>query len=164
MCGRCGAAEARPGALPADSTVPAEWFCALTWPVKPLATQPDPSPDGRWLVVGEARVGDQMARLLGAPVSIRAAGDDDLAEAVAAATHVLYAPDGSDSDELGYDLFETGRVIAAAAAGSPTPPAVYLLTRNAQPVDEGTAPIPRRPSSGDSAALWPSNTPRSGAA
>ncbi|WP_060937646.1 type I polyketide synthase [Mycolicibacterium chlorophenolicum] len=142
-------AEDRPATVPADTTVPAEWFCALTWPVKPLAEQQDSAPShGAWLVVGDARIGEAMARLLGGPVSTLAAGDDGLADAVAAATHVLYAPQERDGDELGYELFEAGRAIASAAAASPARPALYLVTRNAQPVSEGDRANPAQ------AVLW----------
>ncbi|WP_111508799.1 type I polyketide synthase [Mycobacterium kyogaense] len=142
------ATEGVQGTLPADATVPAEWFCDLTWPVKPLVAQPHTAEQGRWLVVGDVRVGDAMAHLLGSPVTTRAAADDGLAEAMAAATHVLYAPDAGDAGDLGYGLFETGRAIAAAAAESTSPPAVYLLTRNAQPVNEGDRADPAQ------AVLW----------
>ncbi|KGI68357.1 type I polyketide synthase [Mycolicibacterium rufum] len=156
-------AEGRPTAPPADTDVPVEWFCALTWPVKPLVAS-DNSQQGRWLVVGDARVGEEMGRLLDGPVRTLGAGDDGLADAVADATHVLYAPDERDGDELGYELFEAGRAIASAAAASresdtaasresdtaasPTPPALYLLTRNAQPVAEGDRANPAQ------AVLW----------
>ncbi|MGQ9408436.1 SDR family NAD(P)-dependent oxidoreductase [Mycolicibacterium gilvum] len=129
----------RAGAVPAGSPVPPEWFCELTWPAKPLAAHHDPEGTAKWLVVGDDALADQMRRL-GAAVTT--GGPDDLADA----THVLYAP--STSDELGYELFETGRALARAAAQDPTPPKLFLLTRNAQPVDAGDRADPAQ------AVLW----------
>ncbi|WP_460353301.1 SDR family NAD(P)-dependent oxidoreductase [Mycobacterium sp. ZZG] len=136
---------ARGGALPADSAVPPEWFCELTWPAKVLAAQPDSASagDASWVVVGDDALASEMGRLLGRPV---ATGDGtDLA----GATHVVYAPTGGD--ELGYDIFETGRTIASTAttaAGSGAAPQLFLLTRNAQPVEVGDRANPAQ------AVLW----------
>ncbi|PRC41335.1 polyketide synthase, partial [Mycobacterium sp. ITM-2017-0098] len=132
----------RTGALPAGSAVPAEWFCELTWPAKPLAEQRDPSDaDGTWLVVGNDALAAEMARVLGDD-AVTAGGVDELGSA----THVLYAP--SVGDELGYDMFETGRTLASAAAARELPPKLFLLTRNAQPVGEGDRANPAQ------AVLW----------
>ncbi|HEY9267636.1 MAG TPA: type I polyketide synthase, partial [Mycobacterium sp.] len=143
------------GALPEDNTVPAEWFCELTWPVKPLAGQAESTSDtagAKWLVVGDEAVAAEMGRLLGvSTVTALPAADAGLAGAVAEATHVLFAPGAGDGDgdELGYELFEAGRRIASAAASRESqPPAVFLLTRNAQPVSEGDRADPAH------AVLW----------
>ncbi|MFB1298374.1 SDR family NAD(P)-dependent oxidoreductase [Mycobacterium sp. pW049] len=133
------AGVARSGALPAGSAVPPEWFCELTWPAKPLAGQPDPDAAASWLIVGDDALAAEMQRL-GATVATGGVGD------VGAATHVLYAPTGGD--ELGYDIFETGRAVASAAASSTSPPKLYLLTRNAQPVNVGDRADPAQ------AVLW----------
>ncbi|MHA0287375.1 SDR family NAD(P)-dependent oxidoreductase [Mycobacterium sp. C3-094] len=138
----------RPGALPADTVVPAEWFCELTWPVKPLATPGTDAPAGSWVVVGDDRIGAEMARRLGSPVVTRGADADDLAQALSGATHVLFAPAERAGDELGYDLFDGARALAAAAAEQPAPPTLYLLSRNAQPVSEGDRANPAQ------AVLW----------
>ena len=133
----------RGGALPADSAVPPEWFCELTWPEKPLpSTTEGVAVDGRWLVIADPAVGEAMARLLdgeGSSVTTlpASAAAETVVEAVGNATHVLYAPGGTDGGALGYELFEMGRTIAAAAARRPAPPTLYLLTRNAQPLAEG---------------------------
>lgn len=132
----------RSGALPADSAVPAEWFCELTWPVKALAGQSDPgtsSAGSSWLVIGDDALAAEMRRL-GADVVAGGVGD------LGAATHVLYAP--TITDELGYEPFETGRTIASAAAARSAPPKLFLLTRNAQPVEEGDRANPAQ------AVLW----------
>ncbi|GAB3225711.1 type I polyketide synthase [Mycolicibacterium hippocampi] len=143
------------GALPADSTVPPEWFCELTWPVKPLAATPDPdlgAAGSSWLVIGDDAVADQLATLLGERSSVTSAPADAapaaLAEAVTNAGHVLYAPPVSDGDELGYEIFERGRAVASAAAASGRGPKLFLLTRNAQPLAEGDRANPAH------AVLW----------
>ncbi|WP_082753651.1 type I polyketide synthase [Mycobacterium sp. NAZ190054] len=137
---------ARPGALPADSTVPPQWFCELIWPVKALAPREDSAgvSEVSWLVVGDDALAAEMGRALGRPV---ATGDG---HDLSGATHVLYAPTGGD--ELGYEIFETGRVIATTAAGLASDPAeapkLFLLTRNAQPVEAGDRANPAQ------AVLW----------
>ncbi|ORV83207.1 type I polyketide synthase [Mycolicibacterium iranicum] len=130
---------ARSGGLPAGSAVPPEWFCELTWPAKPLAGQSDPNETASWLVVGDDALAAEMSRL-GATVAT--GGVDD----IGSATHVLYAP--TAADELGYDLFETGRGLALGAAAAAEPPTLYLLTRNAQPVSVGDRANPAQ------AVLW----------
>ena len=132
----------RTGALPADSAVPAEWFCELTWPAKPLAGQPDPSgAPSSWLVVGDDALAAEMSRTLGSGAVTAGAAAD-----IGSATHVLYAP--TAADELGYDLFDTARAIVAAATARDQPPTLILLTRNAQPVSEGDRANPAQ------AVLW----------
>ena len=145
----------RAGALPAGSAVPEPWFCELTWPEKPLADQPErPGPDGpvHWLVIAEPTLGAAMTRLAdnGAVVTTlpATAGADTIDEALGRATHVLYAPGAAAGGALGYELFETGRAIATAAARRDAPPRVYLLTRNAQPLSEGDRANPAQ------AVLW----------
>ncbi|WP_099023346.1 type I polyketide synthase [Mycolicibacterium palauense] len=147
----------RTGALPAGSTVPPEWFCELTWPVKPLGEQSDSPADtagGSWLVVAGPELGAELSRLLGdgAGVSVTTvpatADAETIERALGSATRVLYAPDPAAGTELGYDLFETGRAIVSAAAARPTPPTLFLLTRNAQPVSEGDRANPAQ------AVLW----------
>ncbi|MBX7455189.1 SDR family NAD(P)-dependent oxidoreductase [Mycolicibacterium sp. 3033] len=148
---RC-AARSRPGFLPAGTAVPAEWFCELTWPVKDLGDNDTDAPAGSWVVVGDDRIGAAMARRLGAPVVTRdissASDAADLAGVLAGVSHVLFAPDDRAGDDLGYDLFDAARTLAAAAATQPNPPTVYLLSRNAQPVSEGDRANPAQ------AVLW----------
>ncbi|GJF14991.1 hypothetical protein NGTWS0302_37610 [Mycolicibacterium cyprinidarum] len=158
--------DGRAGALPSDSAVPEEWFCELTWPVKDLAAQSETLPDSAqssWLVIGDAAVGAELARLIGGADGSRvttlpsAADEAALSQAIAAATHVLYAPPAGDHGQpggheigadLGYGLFETGRTVAAAATATALPPKLFLLTRNAQPVAEGDRANPAH------AVLW----------
>lgn len=67
-------------------------------------------------------------------------GRSALVDALAGVTRVLFAPSAA-SDSLsaaaGYDVFHAGRRLSAALASIATPPRLYLLTRNAQPVNEG---------------------------
>ncbi|PQP41730.1 type I polyketide synthase [Mycolicibacterium austroafricanum] len=131
----------RAGALPADSAVPPEWFCELTWPAKPLVAQDGPvDPGASWLVVGDDALAAEMGKLLGRPVATGDGAD------LSSATHVLYAP--TSGDELGYELFEAGRAIATTASRVSQPPKLFLLTRNAQPVSEGDRANPGQ------AVLW----------
>lgn len=137
----------RAGALPADNVVPPEWFCELTWPAKPLTEPVDPvgaAQQGHWLVITDSELGEAMSRLVGEasgapavtvlPTSANAA---TLAAALAAPSYVLYAPAVGEGGPLGYELFETARAVASAAAGQSSPPRMYFLTRNAQPISEG---------------------------
>ena len=151
------AASGRIGALPADSAVPAEWFCELTWPVKHLAARPEAPSNGAeasWLVIAETAVGAEMARLVGrsgvtaVPAATIADDPEALAAALATATHILYVPHVTDARDLGYDVFTTGRTIALAAVACARPPKLYLLTRNAQPIAEGDRANPAH------AVLW----------
>lgn len=147
----------RRAALPADNQVPAQWFCELTWPTKPLAGQPvtdSGQSTARWLVVGDAQLAAQLGGALGRPDAVTtlpaAADRATVAAALTGVTHVLYAPTSGAGDDLGYQLFETGRTLASAAvaAGVIPAPRLYLLTRNAQPVTEGDRAEPAQ------AVLW----------
>ena len=44
--------------------IPAEWYCELSWPVRPLSDAPSAANDS-WLVVAEAGVGAEIGRVLG---------------------------------------------------------------------------------------------------
>ncbi|MGB1224043.1 MAG: type I polyketide synthase, partial [Mycobacterium sp.] len=149
-------------ALPSDSAVPPAWFCALTWPVKDL---PAPSEarssevkHSSWLVIADTALGAEIALLLGdsdgSTVTTLSSATDEaaLAQALSTATHVLYAPPADDHGDqrgnLGYDLFEAGRIVASAAARRAQPPRLFLLTRNAQPIGEGERADPAH------AVLW----------
>jgi len=149
--------DRRVGALPADSAVPPVWFCELTWPAKALlgpTEAPPSSSQTSWLVIADAALGAEMARLFeghdDSTVTTLSSADDEtaLAQALGTATHVLYAPPVGDREDLGYGVFETGRAIASAAARSGPAPKLFLLTRNAQPVSEGDRANPGH------AVLW----------
>ncbi|HEU4362421.1 MAG TPA: type I polyketide synthase [Mycobacterium sp.] len=140
---RGAAAPALPNAAAA---IPPEWWCQLAWPVRELAdAQPG---EGSWLVIADAGLGAAMSKVNRGSTTVLdpVALDGDhsaLAGAVAAASHVLYAPEpsaGYFDAESGYRVFNTARRLVTAltsrADGAP-PPKLFLLTRNAQPVDGG---------------------------
>ena len=73
---------------------------------------------------------------------------DAITDALAGTTHVLYAPQATSDHfdaESGYGLFNAARKLTAAVTEMGVAPRLYLLTRNAQPVDEGDRanPAPR---------------------
>ncbi|HME74433.1 MAG TPA: type I polyketide synthase, partial [Mycobacterium sp.] len=139
--------------------IPAEWYCELTWPARPLSGA-ETAADGSWLVVAEAALGGQIARVLGddSRVTVMApsvlAEDADqavLVDALAGVSHVLYAAEVSSSyfdAESGYGLFNAARRLTAALAAMASPPRLFLLTRNAQPISEGDRANPAH------AVLW----------
>jgi phthiocerol/phenolphthiocerol synthesis type-I polyketide synthase B len=140
--------------------VPAEWYCELTWPARRLSdAQTDV--DSWWLVFGDPGIGAEIGRVLGddsrvtvLPPSMLAEDTDSaaLANALAAVTHVLYAPQPSTSGcfdaELGYGVFNSARRLMAAVTAMSLPPRLFLLTRNGQPVHEGDRANPAH------AVLW----------
>ena len=150
------------GALPAGSTVPAAWFCELTWPVRqlpPAAEVRFNASQAHWLVIADTAIAAELARLLGdggPTVTTLSSPDDEaaLARALDTATHVLYAPpvcdrqDHQDHQDRGYHVFEAGRAVALAAVKGAHSPKLFLLTRNAQPVAEGDRANPAH------AVLW----------
>ena len=149
---------ARNGAPSADAAgvVPAEWYCELTWPARP-STDPRDAADDSWLLIVDAPLGAELGRLLGGgssvtvvPPSALAKGAAGVRDALAGATHVLYAPDvtGTLDPDLGYGLFDAARKLAAAAADRALPPKLFMLTRNAQPVSAGDRANPAH------AVLW----------
>ena len=147
-----GPAQPR-GAWTAQSdVVPQDWYCQMAWPV--LDAPDDQGDDnGAWLVIGAADLATELGRALGDESRVRSLSpavlDDDtgkptLVYALAGVTRVLYAPppapDGL-SAAAGYDLFHAGRRLSAtlaSVASSPEgTPRLFLLTRNAQPVNDG---------------------------
>ena len=139
--------------------IPAEWYCELTWPVRPLSGA-ETSAEGSWLVIAGAGLGAEIGRALGndsrvtvlAPSVLAEGGDQAvLVDALAGVSHVLYAPEVSSSSfdaEPGYGLFKAARRLTAALAGMASPPRLFLLTRNAQPISEGDRANPAH------AVLW----------
>ncbi|RDH79052.1 SDR family NAD(P)-dependent oxidoreductase, partial [Mycolicibacterium moriokaense] len=122
--------------------IPAEWDCELTWPVQPLEPVDRPAP-GSWLVVAGAELGAEVRRAIGGDsrVTVVTPHDDEAVLAAAAdVENVMYAPDVPaqvlDAGE-GRRLFDAGRRLATALAAMPTPPTLFVLTRNAQPLSEG---------------------------
>jgi acyl carrier protein len=138
-------------------TIAGEWNYELTWPVSPL---PAAATDGSWLVVADADVGAEIGRLIAedSHVTVMApsvlaedAGGAALVDALGGASNVLYAPDVSSTHfdaESGYGLFNAARRLTAALATMVSPPKLFMLTRNAQPISEGDRAHPA------DAVLW----------
>ncbi|OBH19908.1 type I polyketide synthase [Mycolicibacter sinensis] len=138
-------ATGHPGAVPTD------WWCELTWPASDVAAAD--TAEQSWLVIGDDVLGAEIAALLGGTVTMLAADADPaaLAAALPGATHVLYAPTTAAADLSAgpaYQVFNTGRRLAAAMADQPVPAKLLLLTRNAQPVGDGDRANPAH------AVLW----------
>jgi phthiocerol/phenolphthiocerol synthesis type-I polyketide synthase B len=143
----------------ADGPIPPEWYCQLAWPAQPLSRE-QKDIDSSWLVVADSELGTEIGHVLGddfaatvLPSSLLADDTDAAAitDALAGATHVLYAPQvhsGHLDAEAGYGLFNAARRLATALTEMGVAPRLYLLTRNAQPVGEGDRANPAH------AVLW----------
>ena len=147
---------------PTDEAIPAAWSYQLAWPARELADSPVGEADS-WVVLANPEFGAEIGRALGdasrvaVPATVLADLDDAnaLAEALAGATHVLYAPHQITSAvfdaDAAYEFFNDVRKLTAAMAattGSSQPPQLFMLTRNAQPVGEGDRANPAH------AVLW----------
>jgi phthiocerol/phenolphthiocerol synthesis type-I polyketide synthase B len=111
-------------------------------------------------VIADSELGAELGRVLGdgsdvtvLPASLLAEGSEleTITDALAGATHVLYAPQALSDHfhaEAGYALFNAARKLIAAATEMGMGPRLFLLTRNAQPVDEGDRANPAH------AVLW----------
>ena len=116
-----------------NGPVPADWLYETTWPSRPL---PDghAGTDGSWLVLGD----DDLAAELGdGPIG--------------AVDNVLYAPAGTGSPidvASAYRIFGEARRIVTELTALPSPPRLFFLTRNAQPVADGDRANPVQ------AVLW----------
>ena len=105
-------------------------------------------------MIASAELGAEVRRAVGGDsrVTVLAPGDEvGLAAAVADVDNVVFAPDVPrntlDAQE-GYRLFNAARRLSAALATADSPPRLFLLTRNAQPVSEGDRANPAH------AVLW----------
>ncbi|UXA08639.1 SDR family NAD(P)-dependent oxidoreductase [Mycobacterium sp. SMC-2] len=129
------AAAAQPA--PAGGGPLDEWSCRLVWPVRPLP-HAEATTSGRWLVVADTDVAAELSR-----VADVLAGDPDpsgLDQALGEADYVLYAPPAPDDTldvGVAYQLFHQARRFAAAMAAADSPPKLFIVTRNGQPVAEG---------------------------
>jgi phthiocerol/phenolphthiocerol synthesis type-I polyketide synthase B len=134
-----------------------DWFHELTWPARELSTA-DTEMDGAWLLLADTDEGIELGPLLGAGARVLSTaildGDGDrtaVLDALTGADHVLYAP-AVPSVHLdvaaGYRLFNTVKQLAVVLAGLASPPKLVILTRNAQPFDEGDRANPAH------AVLW----------
>jgi phthiocerol/phenolphthiocerol synthesis type-I polyketide synthase B len=139
--------------------IPAEWYCELRWPVRELPAA-QTTPEGSWLVVGDAGLGVEIGHALGAHPRVTVVAPTLLAEdadraalvdALDGVSHVVYAPDvplARWAAEPGYELFNTARRLSAAMTAMASPPRLFLLTCNAQPLTDGDRANPAH------AVLW----------
>ena len=116
----------------AESPVPADWLYEPTWPIRPLPDA-DAAGVGAWLVLGDAEVGAEL-------------GQGVLGEV----DNVLFAPAAGAAIDVAsaYALFDDARRLVAELLSLPSPPRLYFLTRNAQPVVDGDRANPAH------AVLW----------
>ena len=142
-----------------DGPIPPEWYSQLAWPARMLSAERVDA-DSSWLVIADSELGAELGHVLGdgsdvtvLPTSLLAEGSEveTITDALAGATHVLYAPQALSDHfdaEAGYALFNAARKLTAAATEMGMGPRLFLLTRNAQPVDEGDRANPAH------AVLW----------
>jgi phthiocerol/phenolphthiocerol synthesis type-I polyketide synthase B len=149
-------ANSHPGT---DDAIPSDWFYEPTWPVRPLPSA-DSAAGGSWLLLAHADVGVETGRILGgdsrvtvlAPSVLVEDGDRTaLLDALSGTNNVLYAPAVPSTHfdvASAYCLFNAARRLAAALVALASPPRLFILTRNAQPVSEGDRANPTH------AVLW----------
>ncbi len=111
-------------------------------------------------MLAETAIGTEIGRQLGAdarvtvlpPSALTEEGDPaGLVNDLAGMSHVLYAPEVTSSGldaETGYRLFHAAKKLTTAMTGMLLPPRLLMLTRNAQPLDEGEPANPAQ------AVLW----------
>jgi phthiocerol/phenolphthiocerol synthesis type-I polyketide synthase B len=140
-----------------DGPIPPEWYSRLAWPARTLSAG-QVGADSSWLVIADSELGAEIGHVLGddsdvtvLPSSLLAEGVEAITDALAGATHVLYAPQALSvhlDAESGYRLFNAARKLTSAVTEMGVGPRLFLLTRNAQPVDEGDRANPAH------AVLW----------
>ena len=151
------------GAAPSGAAgpVPADWWCELSWPAVDIGTaadqvEPQAGAGQSWLVIGSADAAAGISAKLGAAsldIAVLAADADPapLAAALAAATRVVYVAPPATADLCAapaYDTFNEARRLIAAMLDGATSARLFLLTRNAQPLEEGDRANPAH------AVLW----------
>ncbi|CKL83413.1 phenolpthiocerol synthesis type-I polyketide synthase PPSB [Mycobacterium tuberculosis] len=149
------------GQSTSESRALEDWCHQLAWPIRP-AVSADPPSTAAWLVVADNELCHELARAADSRVDslsppALAAGSDPAAllDALRGVDNVLYAPPvpGELLDiESAYQVFHaTRRLPAAMVASSATaisPPKLFIMTRNAQPISEGDRANPGH------AVLW----------
>ncbi len=143
----------------ADTPIPPQWYCKLTWLPRALS-ETDKDLDSSWLVIADSELGAEIGHVLDDDFAVTAAPSSLLAEdadptaltdALAGVTHVLFAPQVISNHfdaESGYGLFNAARRLAAAVTEMGVAPRLFLLTCNAQPIAEGDRANPPH------AVLW----------
>ncbi len=146
------ASEALPRNESGGSAGNDDWMLSLTWPVRELPAALEAG-DASWLVLGGGDTGDDLARVLGGGARELDANsiEADLHQALHGIDYVVYAPP-AQSGRLdvaeGYLLFGAARRLLSALAGMAEPPKLVILTRNAQPIEDGDRANPAH------AVLW----------
>ncbi|WP_078728693.1 phthiocerol type I polyketide synthase PpsB [Mycobacterium tuberculosis] len=149
------------GQSTSESRALEDWCHQLAWPIRP-AVSADPPSTTAWLVVADNELCHELARAADSRVDslsppALAAGSDPAAllDALRGVDNVLYAPPvpGELLDiESAYQVFHATRRLAAAMVASSataiSPPKLFIMTRNAQPISEGDRANPGH------AVLW----------
>ncbi|WP_079094141.1 phthiocerol type I polyketide synthase PpsB [Mycobacterium tuberculosis] len=149
------------GQSTSESRALEDWCHQLAWPIRP-AVSADPPSTAAWLVVADNELCHELARAADSRVDslsppALAAGSDPAAllDALRGVDNVLYAPPvpGELLDiESAYQVFHAPRRLAAAMVASSataiSPPKLFIMTRNAQPISEGDRANPGH------AVLW----------
>ncbi|AMQ39648.1 polyketide synthase [Mycobacterium tuberculosis variant africanum] len=149
------------GQSTSESRALEDWCHQLAWPIRP-AVSADPPSTAAWLVVADNELCHELARAADSRVDslsppALAAGSDPAAllDALRGVDNVLYAPPvpGEFLDiESAYQVFHATRRLAAAMVASSataiSPPKLFIMTRNAQPISEGDRANPGH------AVLW----------
>ncbi|MCN4363389.1 phthiocerol type I polyketide synthase PpsB [Mycobacterium tuberculosis] len=149
------------GQSTSESRALEDWCHQLAWPIRP-AVSADPPSTAAWLVVADNELCHELARAADSrvdslsPPALAAGGDPAaLLDALRGVDNVLYAPPvpGELLDiESAYQVFHATRRLAAAMVASSataiSPPKLFIMTRNAQPISEGDRANPGH------AVLW----------
>ncbi|CCK65111.1 phthiocerol type I polyketide synthase PpsB [Mycobacterium canetti] len=149
------------GQSTSESRALEDWCHQLAWPIRP-AVSADPPSTAAWLVVADTELCHELARAADSrvdslsPPALAASSDPAaLLDALRGVDNVLYAPPvpGELLDiESAYQVFHATRRLAAAMVASSataiSPPKLFIMTRNAQPISEGDRANPGH------AVLW----------
>ena len=132
-----------------NSPIPADWLYEPTWPVHPLPAA-EAATVGPWLVLGDADLAAELGRGMGLATD-RSTDRAALRAAISEVDNVLFAPAvmGAAIDVASaYDLFNEARSLVEDLLSMPSPPRLFIVTRNAQPVTQGDRANPTH------AVLW----------
>jgi phthiocerol/phenolphthiocerol synthesis type-I polyketide synthase B len=127
-----------------SSPIPADWLYEPTWPVQSLVVTGTASV-GPWLVIGDADLAAELGRGLDLGTDWAASHT-----ALDEVDNVLVAPAATAAVDVAsaYALFNEARGLVERLLSMPSPPRLYFVTRNAQPVGEGDRANPTH------AVLW----------
>jgi phthiocerol/phenolphthiocerol synthesis type-I polyketide synthase B len=120
------------------SPLSTDWLYEPTWPVHPLPAA-DTTSVGPWLVLGDADLGAEIGRVRGL-ASDWSTDRAALRTALDEVDNVLLAPAAAGAAldvRSAYGLFNEARSLVEELLSMTSPPRLYFLTRNAQPVTDG---------------------------